>query len=243
MITGTTAFFEGPQGIQRLEPLAQRLNVDFKTDFRFDNPRAVQIRLPAFTLERLRLVGCKIRDIYSQHALSRRASRCCATTIMSRRANAVRGRWVARSAFAPDLRQELVSDVLDWIDQFEDFDPRTHYGLTISESSSFLSNGKPWELQASMRSNWNCEPLRSVHPRPSTTLSTVYVRARCGRFKMQSSLRFLRVTIWSSGAHRGREDRGRFSSRPCRGCSQRIGRSEHPFHLSDQGLPNNLDFA
>ena len=68
LITGTAAFFDGPQGVQRLEPLAQRLHVDFKTDPRFDNPRAVQIRLPAFTLERLRLVGCKIRDIYSQHA-------------------------------------------------------------------------------------------------------------------------------------------------------------------------------
>src|SRR5208283_5138687 len=41
MITGTPAFFEGPQGIRRLEPLAQRLHVDFQTDARFDNPRAV----------------------------------------------------------------------------------------------------------------------------------------------------------------------------------------------------------
>ena len=39
MITGTPAFFEGPQGIRRLEPLAQRLHVDFQTDARFDNPR------------------------------------------------------------------------------------------------------------------------------------------------------------------------------------------------------------
>jgi hypothetical protein len=70
LITGTASFFEGPQGIQRLEPLAQRLHVDFQTDLRFDNPRAVQIRLPAFTLERLRLVGSKIRDIYRQHARS-----------------------------------------------------------------------------------------------------------------------------------------------------------------------------
>ena len=68
LVTGTTAFFEGPQGVQRLEPLAQRVHVDFQTDPRFDNPRAVQIRLPAFTLERLGLVGCKIRDIFSQHA-------------------------------------------------------------------------------------------------------------------------------------------------------------------------------
>ena len=65
LITGTPAFFDGPQGIGRLEPLAQRLHVDFKTDARFDNPRAVQIRLPAFSLERLKMVGCKICLLYT----------------------------------------------------------------------------------------------------------------------------------------------------------------------------------
>ena len=45
LTTGTPAFFDGPQGVRRLEPLAQRLHVDFQTDARFDNPRAVQLRL------------------------------------------------------------------------------------------------------------------------------------------------------------------------------------------------------
>ena len=48
VITGTPAFYDGPQGVRRLEPLAQRLHVDFQTDARFDNPRAVQVRLPGF---------------------------------------------------------------------------------------------------------------------------------------------------------------------------------------------------
>ena len=48
VITGTPAFFDGPQGVQRLAPLAQRLHVDLATDRRFDNPRAVQIRLSPF---------------------------------------------------------------------------------------------------------------------------------------------------------------------------------------------------
>jgi len=63
MITGTTGFFDGPQGVGRLEPLAQRLHVDFATDPRFDNPRAVQIRLSPFNLDRLSEVGRKVRDI------------------------------------------------------------------------------------------------------------------------------------------------------------------------------------
>jgi hypothetical protein len=50
IVNGTPAFFDGPQGIQRLPPLAQRLHVDFATDARFDNPRAVQVRLAGFDL-------------------------------------------------------------------------------------------------------------------------------------------------------------------------------------------------
>jgi P-loop Domain of unknown function (DUF2791) len=50
VVTGTAAFFEGPQGVQRLPPLAQRLHTDIATEARFDNPRAVQIRLQEFDL-------------------------------------------------------------------------------------------------------------------------------------------------------------------------------------------------
>jgi P-loop Domain of unknown function (DUF2791) len=150
MITGTTAFFEGPQGIQRLEPLAQRLQVDFKTDFRFDNPRAVQIRLPAFTLERLCLVGSKIRDIYSQHARSpMRVKDVCDAQYVSDLANAVAGKLGGKVGVSPRIfLKKLVSDVLDRIDQFEDFDPRQHYALTISEAELL-----PVERQAMGASN------------------------------------------------------------------------------------------
>ena len=150
LITGTAAFFEGPQGIQRLEPLAQRLHVDFQTDLRFDNPRAVQIRLPAFTLERLRLVGCKIRDIYSQHALSKeRVNLLCDDNYVSALANAVAGKLGGKVGVSPRIfLKKLVSDVLDRIDQFADFDLRTHYALTISESELL-----PVERQAMGASN------------------------------------------------------------------------------------------
>jgi P-loop Domain of unknown function (DUF2791) len=136
LITGTAAFFEGPQGIQRLEPLAQRLHVDFKTDPRFDNPRAVQIRLAAFTLERLRLVGCKIRDIYCEHSRSpERVKPLCDDSFVSELASAVAGKLGGRVGVSPRIfLKKLVADVLDRIDQFEDFDPRVHYALTVSES-------------------------------------------------------------------------------------------------------------
>ena len=53
VITGTPAFFDGPQGIRRAPALAARLHTDFDADSRFDNPRAVQIRLLPFDEDRL----------------------------------------------------------------------------------------------------------------------------------------------------------------------------------------------
>lgn len=65
VITGTPSFFDGPQGLKKLPPLAQRLQTDFDTDVRFDNPRAPQIRLKAFDMEMMLEVGGKVRDIFA----------------------------------------------------------------------------------------------------------------------------------------------------------------------------------
>ena len=64
VITGTPAFFDGPQGVHRLPPLAQRLATDFATDPRFDSPRAIQLRLSGFDLPKLGALGRVIRDLY-----------------------------------------------------------------------------------------------------------------------------------------------------------------------------------
>ena len=135
LITGTPAFFEGPQGIGRLEPLAQRLHVDFKTDVRFDNPRAVQIRLPAFDLERLCLVGCKVRDIFQQHSKDAdRISHCCDDRYVRQLAEALAGKLGGKVCVAPRIfLKKLVADILDRIDLHPDFEPQRDYALTISE--------------------------------------------------------------------------------------------------------------
>jgi hypothetical protein len=70
LITGTPAFYEGPQGVQRLAPLAQRLATDFSTDARFDNPRAVQLRLPGFTVKSLTELGGRVRELYASGSAS-----------------------------------------------------------------------------------------------------------------------------------------------------------------------------
>jgi hypothetical protein len=136
LITGTPAFFEGPQGVQRLAPLAQRLHTDFATEARFDNPRAVQIRLPGFSLDALCEVGRKLRDIYAQHnANAERILRIADDGYVAQLANGVTGRLGGKVGVAPRIfLKKLVADVLDRIDQFPEFDPRQHYALTIADS-------------------------------------------------------------------------------------------------------------
>ena len=102
LITGTPAFFDGPQGVQRLEPLAQRLHVDFQTDARFDNPRAVQLRLPAFDHDRLVEVGIKVRDLYRSDCSSPdRVGRLATDEFVRAWPARSPANWAARSASPP----------------------------------------------------------------------------------------------------------------------------------------------
>lgn len=135
IITGTPAFYEGQQGVQRLAPLAQRLATDFTTDPRFDNPRAVQLRLPGFTEESLVELGLKIRDLYAAGAAAPERIRERADDLyVTRLAASIGGALGGKVGVAPRLfLKKLVGDVLDRIDQFADFDPRQHYALTVTD--------------------------------------------------------------------------------------------------------------
>jgi len=136
VITGTPAFFDGPQGAQRLAPLAQRLHVDFGTDRRFDNPRAVQIRLAAFDHTSLLAVGRRVRNIYADgRANEQRLRSVVDDSYLDDLARAVAGGLGGKVGVAPRLfLKKLVSDVLDRVDLHEDFDPRKHYTLTLTET-------------------------------------------------------------------------------------------------------------
>lgn len=136
LITGTPAFFDGPQGVQRLEPLAQRLHVDFQTDARFDNPRAVQLRLPPFDLDRLTKVGLKVRDIFRSCAtVPDRVGAVCDDAYVRRLAEAVAGKLGGKVGIAPRIYlKKLVADVLDRIDLYPDFNPLRDYKLTLTDA-------------------------------------------------------------------------------------------------------------
>jgi len=136
VITGTPAFYDGPQGAQRLAPLAQRLHTDFTTDARFDSPRAVQLRLAGFTVEALGEVGRRTRDLYAEGATDpSRIRSLCDDDYVELLAKAVTGDLGGRVGVAPRVfLKKLVGDVLDRIDQFPDFNPRRDYRLTIVDS-------------------------------------------------------------------------------------------------------------
>ncbi|SDT66926.1 BREX system ATP-binding protein BrxD [Actinoplanes derwentensis] len=134
VITGTPAFYDGQQGVQRLAPLAQRLAVDFDTDPRFDNPRAVQIRLPGFTVDSLVELGGRVRDLYADgSSAAERVRDLVDDAYLDQLARAVAGGLGGKVGIVPRLYlKKLVSDVLDRVDQFPDFDPRQHYAPTMT---------------------------------------------------------------------------------------------------------------
>ena len=135
LVTGTPAFFDGPQGVQRLAPLAQRLATDFSGDPRFDNPRAVQVRLAGFDHDRLVELGGNVRRVFvSGSPAAERVERLVDDTYLSDLADAVAGRLGGHVGIAPRLYlKKLVGDVLDRVELFDDFDPRRDYQLTVGD--------------------------------------------------------------------------------------------------------------
>ena len=135
-VTGTPAFYDGPMGAHRLAPLAQRLHVDFSGDARFDNPRAVQIRLQGFSRPLLEEVGRKVRDLYADGAADEARVRALADDgYLASLAAAVTGELGGKVGVVPRIfLKKLVAEVLDRVDQFHDFDPRRDYRLTLAEA-------------------------------------------------------------------------------------------------------------
>jgi len=135
-ITGTPAFFDGQQGVQRLAPLAQRLQTDFGSDPKCDNPRAAQIRLKGFTLDSLVEVGVKVRDLFADGAKDPERIRTVVDDeYLADLAAAVSGELGGQVGVSPRLfLKKLIADVLDRVELFDDFDPREHYKLTVSDA-------------------------------------------------------------------------------------------------------------
>lgn len=140
VLTGTPAFYDGPNGIKRLPPLAQRLDTPFMPDPRFDNPRAVQIRLPGFTQESLTAVGVRVRDLYARGRENEtRLREQIDDAYLADFSRAVAGELGAKVGLAPRIFLRKLVDVLDRVDQFAEFDPRRDYAVTVSEADTAVA--------------------------------------------------------------------------------------------------------
>lgn len=131
MITGTPAFFDGPQGVRRLQPLAERLHVDFGPDPAFESSRAVQVRLHAFDHARLVEVGQRVRDLYPGQAPERIAARV-PDGVIDALARDVTGKLGGRIGVAPRLFLKKLVAILDQVDEHPGFDPIVHHRLALA---------------------------------------------------------------------------------------------------------------
>lgn len=130
LVTGTPQFFDGPQGVQRLPPLAQRLQTDFGKDPRFDSARAVQIRLQPFSFDRLVEVGRRVRDLYPSDSPERIAARVD-DELLASLAHGIAGKLGGKVGMAPRLYLKRLVGLLDQVDEHPDFDPREHHELVV----------------------------------------------------------------------------------------------------------------
>jgi hypothetical protein len=130
LITGTPQFFDGPQGVQRSVPLAQRLQTSFGKDPQFDNPKAAQIRLQPFDLDRMVHVGRRIRELYPSEASARLETKVN-DAVLRGLAESISGQLGGKVGIAPRIFLKRLVDLLDRVDQFEAFDPVKDYDLVV----------------------------------------------------------------------------------------------------------------
>ena len=130
LITGTPLFFDGPQGIKRLEALAQRLHTHFPADPRFDTARATQIRLLPFDVDKLVEVGRRVRDLYPTEVPGRLTDRVD-EAVLRGLAEGVSGKLGGKVGIAPRIYLKHLVGLMDQVDEHPDFDPRTHHTLVL----------------------------------------------------------------------------------------------------------------
>jgi hypothetical protein len=82
-----------------------------------------------------------VRDLYArQSQVPERIQSLADDAYIADLATAVTGQLGGKVGIAPRIYlKKLVADVLDRIDQFPDFDPRTHYALTVSDTELTLT--------------------------------------------------------------------------------------------------------
>ncbi|MDF2916035.1 MAG: ATP-binding protein [Microbacterium sp.] len=134
LITGTPAFFDGTQGVQRLPPLAARIGVDFSGDPRWDNPRAPQVRLLGFQRSSLQELGERVRGIYATGSpAAERIAALVTNEYLAGLADTIAGRLGGKVGVAPRIYLRKLVDTLDKIEQFPDYLPTNASAVVVAD--------------------------------------------------------------------------------------------------------------
>jgi hypothetical protein len=170
IVTGTRDFYDGYKGLKQEPALYQRVNVKFDADARWDNLRATQVRLLPFDEDRLFRVGQRVRDLYPTEQTTRILDMVSDAFLRSLASQVTTG-FGGRVAVAPRLFLRELTDVLDRVDQHQDFDPVAHYKLTIDEGhlrpeelAAARGEAAP-ALEAEGDDSEDGEPVPSVGPK------------------------------------------------------------------------------
>lgn len=140
MVTGTSDFFDGENGTRQLPPLYERIKVDFK-EHGMDNLRQPQIRLGAFDESRLKLVARKIVEIYptkQRQAIERKVNQPFLDELVGEFSSAFQG----QIHVTPRLFLRELVDVLDLVDQHEEYNPARDHKLNLGDASSLRAEEK-----------------------------------------------------------------------------------------------------
>lgn len=134
LVTGTPAFFDGTQGVQRLPPLAARIGVDFSGDPRWDNPRAPQVRLLGFKRETLQELGERVREIYATGSpAADRIESLVTDDYLAGLGDTIAGRLGGKVGVAPRLYLRKLVDTLDKVEQFPDYTPTEASAVAVAD--------------------------------------------------------------------------------------------------------------
>jgi hypothetical protein len=120
LVTGTPDFFDSTHGVAGLEPLHERLKVDFRPGTP-DNLRQAQIRLQPFDRERLMKVASRVRELYPAKAdLQARVPEAFVRHMVEQ---VTRG-FGGQVDVVPRLFLREFVNMLDLVDQRPDYDPQ-----------------------------------------------------------------------------------------------------------------------
>lgn len=126
LVTGTPDFFEGQYGVPSLEPLHDRIRVEFSED-RPDNTRLPQIRLRNFDAHRLLQVARRVKELYpASHP--ERIERRMDESLLQAMVSVFTDGFGGKIEVVPRVFLREFVNLLDLVD-LHDYEPRGQYSF------------------------------------------------------------------------------------------------------------------